>query len=81
MSAGPSIPEVLRWWVYEPIDWQRSISYREDMERCRASVPGRGVIFTQCGRKPKGFILGIGFCTQHAKKIRAALGDKIVEAR
>ena len=52
---------------YEPIGWQKSLGYKVDEDRCKATVFGERVSLYQCLRKPKRKIHGVLFCEQHAK--------------
>ena len=64
----------IEWYVYKPQGWEKSVGYRVDLKRCRASVHADfGVGFYQCLRKPKVYIEELGFCTQHSKIIKATM--------
>lgn len=65
----------IKWFVYEPLDWQKRVGYTVRKDNCRAQVheAGRSVMFRQCMRKPTEIIDGYGFCKQHAKIIRENL--------
>lgn len=45
-------------------------STKPSTDRCRMGVQDN-FIFYQCNRKPKMKIQGMGFCTQHGKKLVA----------
>jgi len=69
----------IKWFCYNPIDWQRRIGYGvlTGEDDCRASVAdgGRSVGFHQCGVWAKETIGGLRFCARHAKRLRKRLEE------
>ncbi len=65
----------ISWYVYEPLDYEKSWGVRVDKTLCRYSVhnEGRSVSFHQCRRKPTEKVEGFGFCRQHAKMVKEGL--------
>jgi len=55
--------------------WKPLYSGKADESRCRHRVSGHGRYGShQCSRKAVETIQGYGFCTQHAEKVKGALG-------
>ena len=67
--------KTIDWYIYKPLDWQKSLGYGINRDGCRFTVPdrGRSVGFHQCTRAGKEEIEGVKFCRAHAKVVREAL--------
>jgi len=71
------VNEKRAWWVYEPQEWERSIGYTVNPNRCRYAVHrDYGVGFSQCTRRPIEDIRGYRYCKQHAKLVREIMEGK-----
>lgn len=64
--------EVLKWALFDPKVYSRWPHTTIDPERCEHAVHQDFVTY-QCNRKPKMEVAGHNFCTQHGKKVLAAL--------
>lgn len=69
--------EIIKWYIYDPLDYQRAIGATLSPNRCAFSCRytkqwgGK-----QCSRKPKETIEGYGWCRQHAERIRRRLNGR-----